>query len=56
MINKIRYALEHRLLPEMYFEDKEELIALLLEEEENLIYRLMHALFRDEGMECPYTK
>lgn len=55
-MNKIRYVFEHRLLPEMYFEDKEELIALLLEEEGILIYRLMHTLFRDEGMECPYTK
>lgn len=52
--HEIRYLLEHRLLPHWFFEQKMQLIGLLLRDQE-VLYRIIGDLFEKEGIENPYT-
>ena len=53
--HSVRYLFEHRLLPKWFFEDKMELIAMLLHDKKTLP-GILSRIFEKEGLENPYTE
>lgn len=52
--HEIRYLFEHRLLPQWFFKYQFSFIGSLLQDKE-ILYRMIHDLFKEEGLENPYT-
>ncbi|MBQ9046815.1 MAG: hypothetical protein IJ120_02835 [Solobacterium sp.] len=50
----IRYMIEHRLLPELFYEKGAEFVADFLQDKE-LLFRIADSLFRKHGIENPYA-
>ncbi|MDO4976685.1 MAG: hypothetical protein Q4E53_05415 [Eubacteriales bacterium] len=51
----VRYLIEHRILPEIFFEDPWTLVSAFLEDE-SLIYRIFKEQFERNEMEMPYKE
>ena len=51
----VRYAFEHRLLPQWFYEDKEQFIGLLLHDK-TVLFNVLNDIFQKEGIENPYTE
>ena len=59
LLYQVRYSLEHRLLPQLYFDRPQDLEFLLLggqftEDGENRLYTLINKLFEEVGEDNPY--
>ena len=50
----IRYIFEHRLLPQLFFEEKFQFVGALFQKKE-LLFDTISNIFRDEEVENPYT-
>ncbi len=50
----IRYMFEHRLLPEWFFEDKEQIVLPLLKDK-GILFEVIDEIFRKEKVENPYS-
>jgi hypothetical protein len=50
----IRYMIEHQLLPKWFFNEGEDFIASLLENE-NMLCQIFNSIYENEGIEFPYT-
>lgn len=53
-VHQIRYLVEHRLLPDFFYEKKGAFIGMLLHDKENL-YQIADSVFKQEGVENPYS-
>lgn len=53
-INDLLYYLEHRFLPQSFFDQKHDLIGSL-RENPRLLYDVFHDLCDSEALECPFT-
>jgi hypothetical protein len=52
---KVRYAFEHRLLPQWFFKDKEKVVLGLLHDKK-VLYRIISEMYQEQGMEIPYSE
>ena len=50
----IRYMLEHRLLPQWFFEDKDKFVSLLLKNK-GILFDVIDEIFQKETVDNPYS-
>ncbi len=53
-LHQIRYLIEHRLLPNFFYTEKEAFIGMLLNDKESL-YKMADSVFRQEKVKNPYS-
>ena len=51
----IRYMYEHRLLPNWFFEDKEQFVGMILQDKA-VLYRIIEKIFDKENLPNPYKE
>jgi hypothetical protein len=51
-----RYFVEHKYLPEFFYEDKDDFVEAVLDDERNFVYEFMRQVFDDEEVEFPYSE
>ena len=51
----VRYVFEHRILPQWFYEDKEQFVGLLLHDK-NVLFRVINNIFEKEEVSNPYTE
>ena len=52
--HQIRYFFEHKLLPQLFFEDKGKFVNAVLGDE-GLLFRALDGIFQKEGLDNPYS-
>jgi len=53
--HEVRYFFEHRLLPNWFYENKEQFIGMVLSDK-GILFRVISDIFKKEGVENPYTE
>lgn len=51
----VRYQFEHRILPQLFFEDKAQFIGIILNDKD-VLFRVIDEIFSGEEVTNPYSK
>lgn len=53
--HRVRYKFEHRILPQLFFEDKAQFIGIILNDKD-VLFRMIDEVFNDEKVPNPYSE
>ena len=54
-LHGVRYFFEHRLLPQWFFEEKEQFVGMILHDKK-VLYEVIYNIFTDKKVENPYKE
>jgi len=55
ILHQIRYVFEHRLLPQLFFENNAQFVGMVLKDKA-VLFRIIDDIFQKEDVENPYTE